>query len=218
MMKQTIKRKILKLFLIIVILFLFDLNAAAKFIANASERGFTASGSTGIRQYVIEAAGYFLKSQAEMLLFLNKIELEEINGIDYAELQRIIHNAVVYMGKAREKYNDLTQLAESTPYDQSTITALVNFNYTSFQGSKELNSVLFNEAKTYLSGGNVRGLYRHFRADTQSILDQLTVIKSDVDAEVIPETLNLWRVNKSYCEILLFGQYVAEVFYEVTGN
>ena len=218
MMKQTSKTAILKLFFVIFILGFFHIQGIARFISNHSEIGFEEPGSTGIRQYVIEAAGYFLKSQSDFLLFLNKIEMEEINGIDYAELQQVISNAVVHLENAKAKYNDLTQLADNTPYDQPTITELVNFNYSSFQGSKGLNSVIFNEVETYLRCGDIRGLYYQILADTQSILDQLTVIKSDVDAEVIPENSVLWQVNQSYSETLLFGQYAAEIFYDVTGK
>lgn len=217
-MKQPIKTTILKVLLGIFILGLFHMQGIARFIFNHSEIGFEEPGRTGIRQYVVEAAGGFLNSHSDFLLFLNKIEMEEINGIDYAELQQVIHNAVAHMENARAKYNDLTQLADSTPYDQPTIIGLMNFNYTSFQESKGLNSVIFNEVETYLSSGDVRGLYHQLLADTQSILDQLTLIKSDVDAEVIPENSDLWQVNHAYSETLLFGQGAAEIFYDVTGK
>jgi hypothetical protein len=218
MMKQTSKTTILKLLLGIFIVGLFQMQGIARYIFNKSEIGFEAPGSTGIRTYVIEAAGGYLNSHSDLLLLLNRIEMEEINGIDYAELQQVINNAVVHMENAREKYNDLTQFADSTPYDQPTITALMGFDYASFQESKGLNSVIFNKVKSYLSGGDVRGLYHQLLADTQAILDQLTLIKSDVDAEVIPENSDLWQVNQSYCETLLFGQYAAEIFYDVAGK
>jgi hypothetical protein len=218
MMKQTSKTVILKVFLGIFILCFFHMQGIARYIANTSEIAFEEPGSTGIRQYVIEAAGGFLNSHSNFLLLLNKIEMEEINGIDYAELQQVINNAVVHMENARAKYNDLIQLADNTPYHQPTITVLMGFDYASFQESKGLNGVIFNKVETYLSGGDVRGLYHQLLANTQCILDQLTVIKSVVDAEVIPENSNLWQVNQAYSETLLFGQYAAEIFYEVTGK
>ncbi len=217
-MKQTTKKSILKVFLVIFILGFFHWQGIARFIVNKSEMGYEEPGRTGIHQYVIEAAGGFLKSQSDFLLFLNKIEMEEINGIDFAELRRIINDAVVHMENARAKYKDLTQLADITPYDQPTITGLMGFNYTLLKDSKKMNRVIFNEVMTYLSSGDVRGLYHQLLADTQSIQDQLILIKYDVDAEVIPGTSGLWQVNQSYSETLIFGQYAAEVFYDVTGN
>ena len=190
----------------------------AKFIQNSSEKAFEEPGRTVIGQYVIEAAGYFLNSQSDFLLLLNKIEMMEIDGIDYAELQQVINNTVIDMEKARAKYYDLIQLADSTPIAIPRITQLMNFNYMSFQESKGLNSGIYDEVKTYLIGGDVRGLYYQFLANIQSILDRLNLIKADVDAEVIPSTSGLWRVNQLYTEALLFGQYTAEIFYSVTGK
>lgn len=217
-MKQTTKTTTLKVLLGIFILGFFHMQGIARIIMNTSELAFEEPGRTGIRSYVIEAAGNFLSSQSDFLLFLNKIEIEEINGIDFAELQQIINNAVVHMKSAKAKYNDLTKLADSTPHDQPTITTLMNYYYTSFKGSKGLNSVIFNKVETYLICGDVRGLYHQLLADTQSILEQLTVIKSIVDAEVIPENSNLWQVNQTYSETLIFGQYAAEIFYNVAGK
>lgn len=217
-MKQTSKTAILKAFFGIFILCFFHMQGIARMIANTSELGFEEPGRTGIRAYVIEAAGDFLNSHSDFLLFLNKVEMEEINGVDYAELQQVINSAVVHMENARAKYNDLTLLANNTPYDQSAITALVNFNYTSFRTSKGLNSVIFNKVETYLNVGDVRGLYLQMLTDTQSLLDQLTVIKSTVDTQAIPGNPGLWQLNQSYSETLLFGQYGAEIFYDVTGN
>lgn len=218
MMKQSYKTTILKVFLGIFILCFFHMQGMARFIANTSEIAFEEPGSTGIRAYVIEAAGDFLNSQSNFLLFLNKIEMEELNGVDYAELQQVINNAVVHMENARTKYTALTQLADNTPYDQATNTELMAFNYTSFQENKGLNGVIFNEVEAYLIAGDVRGLYHQILGDTQSILDQLNVIKSAVDAEVIPNNSHLWQVNQSYSATLLSGQYAAEVFYDLNGK
>jgi len=217
-MEKTTKTTILKSFFVIFILCFFHVQGIAKWIANTSEIGFEEPDSSGIRTYVIEAAGGFLKSQSDFLLFLNKIEMEEINGIDFAELKQVINNAVVNMENAMLKYESLTQLADSTPYDQSTITTLVSFNYISFQGNKGSNSVIFKEVKTYLCSGDVRGLYHRLLENTQSLLDQLTAVKSVVDAEVIPENSTLWQVNQAYSEMLLFGQYAAEIFYDLAGK
>jgi hypothetical protein len=217
-MKQTSKTVVFRLFFVIFILGLCHIQGNARFIANHSEIGFVESGRTGIRQDVVEAAGGFLKSHSDFLLILNKIEMEEINGIDYAELQHIIYNAVIHMEVARAKYNGLIQLVEDTPYHQPTITVLMGFDYASFQESKGLRNVIFDEVKTYLSSGDVRGLYHQLLVNTQSILDQLTVIKSFVDAGVIPENADLWKLNQAYSETLIFGQYAAEIFYDVTGK
>lgn len=214
----SIKKSLLSVLMGLFIVGFFHIQGFAKLIANTSEIGFEEPGRSGIRPYVIDAAGSLLISRSDFLLFLNKIELEEINGIDFTELQQIINNAVAHMENAKAIYTDLTQLADSTAYDQSTINNLMNFNYSSFQNNKGLNSVIFNKVGTYLNCGDIRGLYHQLLADTQSILDRLIVIKSVVDDEVIPGNSDLWQINQSYVETLLFGQYAAEIFYDLAGN
>ncbi|UCH98110.1 MAG: hypothetical protein JSV88_15005 [Candidatus Aminicenantes bacterium] len=218
MMRPTIKRATLKTLLGVFIMCLFYMQGPAKIIANATEKGFAGPGSEDIRLHVMEAAGYFLKSQSDMLLFLNKIELEEINGVDYTELQPIINSAVWNMQNAKATYHALTQIADSSPYNQAVITNLINFDYAFFRESKELNGVITNQVQNYLSGGDIRGLYQELLADSQAILDMLNRVKSTVDAYGVPGTPDLWQINHSYSQTLLFGQYAAEIFYDITGK
>jgi hypothetical protein len=42
-------------------------------------------------------------------------------------------------------------------------------------------------------------------------------IKAAVDAEKFPELPLLWRLNQKAAEIMLTGQYAAEIFYEIKG-
>ena len=209
---------ILRLLVGVLVLFLFNYSVFARVIQNGASEGFEEPGSTTIQGYVIEAAGYFLESHADFLLFLNRIELADLNGADYPELQSMIDNTIAHMTYAKTKYIDLTQMADTAPYDQSFINALLNFDYVSLQQAKSLNSVIFNEVETYLSAGDIRGILHRTLADTQEILDMLTPIKAAVDAETLPATEDLWRVNQFYSETQLVGQYAAEVFYAVAGK
>lgn len=209
---------ILKLLLGVFVLFLFNNHVFTKLVHNGAKKGFEEPESTIIQGYVIEAAGHFLESHSDFLLFLNRIELADLNGVDYSELQSMINNTIANMENAKTKYNELTQIADAAPYDQSFITGLLNFDYASLQQDKSLNSVIFNEVENYLSTGDIRGIFHKTLADTQHILDMLTLIKSAVDAETLPETEDLWRVNQAYSETQLVGQYAAEVFSEVTGK
>jgi hypothetical protein len=216
-----IKKKnsvILKLLLGVFILFLFNYSAFSKLVHNGASAGFSEPESTAIQGYVMEAAGHFLESHADFLLFLNRVELADLDGVDYSELQLMINNTIAHMTNAKTTYNDLTQIADAAPYDQPFITELLNFDYASLQQDKSLNSVIFNEVETYLSAGDIRGIFHKTLADTQYILDLLTPVKSAVDAETLPETEDLWRVNQAYSETQLVGQFAAEVFSAVTGK
>lgn len=215
---RQMKLVVLKAFCVIFISTLLAMNAFAYFVVNGSEAAFEEPGRTTVRDNVEEAAGYFLKSQSDLLLFLNHIELSRLNGVDYTELRGLINSAIAHMENAKTKYTQLTQIADYAPYHQDTVTALINFNYSWFQENNALNSVIFNDVEAYLSVGDIRGTYHKILADTQSLLDMLTIVKSSVDSDTFPGIADLRRINQSYSETLLFGQYTAEIFSEITGK
>ncbi len=70
----------------------------------------------------------------------------------------------------------------------------------------------------FLGKGDVRGFFGRLLSDTDEILIKLYSIKVMVEADVFPDLSTLWRVNQDYAETILFGQFAAEVFYEVTGT
>lgn len=217
MIKQK-KTAILKVLLGVLVLCVFQMNAFSRIILNGSPEGFEGPEQPVIEGLVIEGAGYFLESQSDTLLLLNKIELSDLDGVDYAELQLLVNNALTNMENAKGKYTSLTQIADTTPYDQTVIDQLTAFDYYSFQQANDLNSVIFGEMETYLGSGDIRGLYHKILSDTQTIIDKLTVVKAGLDAGTIPVTSDLWRLNQSYSDTLFTGQYAAEVFYEITGK
>ena len=168
-----------------------------------------------IRKYIIEGAGYFLKSNSNMQLFLNKIELSELNGMDYSELQNTINSAVENMENAKETYSNLISITKITPYNPSVIEKLQLFDYPGFQEENKLNSEIFKQVEAFLSIGDVTGLYIKFKLDIDSIIVLLYNIKSSVDNEKFPEISSLWLINQKYSELMLLGQYGSQVFFEI---
>jgi hypothetical protein len=209
---------ILRLLVGVLALFLLNNYSFAKLIHNGAEESFAGPERTTIRGYIIEAAGYFLESHADFLLFLSRIELADLNGADYPELQLLINNTIAHMTDAKTKYTLLTQIADAAPYDQTFIHRLLNVDHPFLQQSKNLDNVGFNRVETCLITGDIRGAFHKTLADTQQLLDMLTPIKSAVDAETLPETEDLWRLNQSFSETQLTGQYAAEVFSAVAGK
>jgi hypothetical protein len=217
-MRKKSSLVILKVFLGVFVLFAFNTQVTARFVGNLSESSFDRQTRGQISTYVMEAAGYFLKSQSDMFLFLNKVELSDLEGTDFTELQSIIDMVVVNMQNAQAKYSELTALADNTPYDQTVLQQLAVFDYAAFRDSKGLNSVIYNDVEAYLQVGDVRGFYQKLYLDTQQILDLLAVLKSAVYANTLPGMEDLWQANRAYANTFLFGQYAAEIFYEITGN
>ena len=212
------KLAILKVFLGVFVLCVFQMNVLSRFILNGTSDGFEDAEQTVIEGYIIEGAGYFLKSQSDTLLLLNKIELSDLDGVDFTELQKLANDALMNMVNAKAKYVLLTQTANTAPYKQTIIDQLKSFDYCTFKQEKDLNSVIFEKVEAYLVLGDIRGIYQKILIDTETIIDKLTSIKSIVDTGRLPATSDLWRLNQNYSETLFLGQYAAEIFFEITGK
>lgn len=204
--------------LISVVILFFPSEAFALIYGNETDGGFAGNGGgktteNPIRTYVIEGAGYFLGSYSNILVFLNKIELAELKGTDYTELQKIIANAAADMQAAKESYSILVQIADVTPYDTEVIEKLTAFDYSAFQLENEPNAAVFAEVKAYLDKGDIRGVYHRFLTVSEELLGRLNTIKTEIDACRFPLSGDLWDLNESASLSLLFGQYTAEVFH-----
>lgn len=219
MIKQTEFKVVSKVLVVVLVLLLAHANVFALIYGNESDKGYGSPGfkssSSVIRDYVLQGAGYFLESYADILQLLNKIELAGLNGIDYVEMQKITALANDNIQGQIETYTNLTQLADVTPYDQAVIDQLLRFDYAAIQQEKALNSVIFADVQSYLSKGDIRGVYHRFLTVAQTLQAQLNVIKTDIDSGKFPQTSDLWNMNQNAAQSLLFGQYTAEVFIRV---
>ena len=222
MIKQK-KHLGLKMFFCVFFIFVINMNIYSYVIANRGDCAFSEGGGEGIsivkdisiKLYIIEGAGYFLNSYSDMHLFLNKVEMSELNGIDYKELRDILFRAIENMEKVKVAYYNLKQKADNTPYNQSVIDNLLSFDYQGFQKERGLNKQIFRDVKYYLSKGDVRGFFTILLSNTEQILSKLYTVKESVDAEKFPEISTLWRINQDYSGTMLFGQYASEIFQTV---
>ncbi len=217
-MSKQKKRFFLKIFLGVFVLATLNVTSYAYIWANYSDCGFDEEGEKllSIGDYIVESAGYFLKSHSDILLFLDRVEMSEINGIDYKEFRTIIYKAIENMEKAKESCFNLKQKADATPYKKSVINLLLSFDYDGFKKERGLNNDIFNDVEKFLGNGNVRGIYGRLLKNTGEILDKLYSIKDSLDGDTFPDILILWRVNQEYSCVMLFGQYSAEVFRAAT--
>ena len=177
------------------------------------------SGSSGIKEFppgiedlIITGAGYFLRSKADFLLCLNKIELSPLEGLNYTEVQELLKSAIHNMEKAGVEYGRLAAIAYVTPYRQDVIEKLKAFDYDNLLEEKGLNAVIFKDMQDYLKAGNLRGLHSRALLDTMQILAMLYRLKPVIDSGQIPVLEDLWRLNQAYAEAHLLGQYTSEVF------
>jgi hypothetical protein len=208
-----------------VVLLLFHLNLSAFFLFNSSEKSFSIiSGSDGevavlgcntLRCYIIEGAGYYLDSHADFLRFLQRLEVGELNGLDYDQLRLDVDSVIFKLFNAREKYLHLKQTADMTPYNPNVIAQLLTFDYDVFRENKRLIGPVFDKVRVFLGNGAVREMYGEIVKKIDKISAVAYVVKEKIDAGEFPELSSLYDLNELYAETLLFGKYAAMVYQEI---
>jgi hypothetical protein len=190
----------------------FSFNSGGNAFQNQSEEGTKASET--LDKMLITAAGYLLQSHSDYKYFLKKLELS-INGINYYELQNVLNKTISNMEYANSRYFEIWELSKTLEYNPTVIEKLKNFDYAEYKANNNLIPSIFVTVESFLINGNVRGVFEKAYADTGIILEKLKAIKTQIDANTIPETTKIWRLNQSFIEFDLFGQYISEVFIKI---
>lgn len=170
-----------------------------------------ASGA-GLGQLVIDGGGYFLHSNGEFQVFLAKVELSAAYGANFEELRACLDKAIENMKMANSLYYEIWQLSLALDYDPVVLGKLKEFDYIGYQVKNGLNVSTFGAVSSLLKKGDVRGSYRAFYLGTEKLLSGLKEIKTAIDANQAPVIARCWRLNQSYLELELYGQYAAEIF------
>jgi hypothetical protein len=164
-----------------------------------------------LKTYIQESAGYFLTSHSDYQDLQVLVELTDINGVDSLEMKTIVDSAIANMEKARAAYANLKSTAVNIPNDPVIIAKLAKFDYDGFQAKYGLLLPVFEKVKALLVKGDTAGLDNTVLANMDVILKQLYEVKAFVDNAQSPDIAILWRLNQSYLEAQLFGQYVSEI-------
>lgn len=209
-----------KLSLIGTIMLLASLTLLGVVVGNDGESGYNDNGGNGglkacnnsLETLIITGAGHFIQSYALLQQFLNKIELAELYGVDYNELQDILNETLASIESAKATYYDFIKLAAVTPYNQDFIDALNSFEYEGFGETNNLNGVILSRLAALLRSGNLTGVYEDIHAKTGEISLLLHTVKSMVDKDIFPDISILWQINQVYFNEYLFGQYASMIF------
>jgi hypothetical protein len=210
-----------KVILIAMILLMVYSHVYGWFAFNGSGQAYTTDGDgeialyysyQSIDQLIIESAGHFFGSYSDMLLFLKKMELSELNNVDYGELQKVLGSSLESLERAKAQYSTLINYARMASYNPSCIKKLILFDYYGLQREKRLNYSIFRKVVGFLSVGDVTGAYEFFYGDLKKLYKQLEELKRSVDNLRIPSLSQIRQTNQCYSEMMLFAQYVAEVF------
>lgn len=216
-------RHVVTTFLITVLILAIGINTHARLFSNMSEGGFDetdtlnitgdySTGSLTIREIIIKGAGAFFKAQGSIKTLSEKVELSDLDGIDFGVTRETLKTALDNMYNARYYYQLLEIKANQTPYNFNVIIKLIYFDYNGFQYENGLIKDVFDEVKVYLGNGDIRGAYSRISAYFDSLIGILETIKKDMDAGIFPANTDLWKLNQICAKVHMFGQYIAMVF------
>ena len=187
-------------------------------VGSSSEGLAVQSSRNSLEMYVIEGAGYYLNAYSHILVFLNRVEESDLQGMDYYEAEQILDKALAQLGSAIKTYYYLIRRAEMTPYNSTVISKLMDFDYTGFMEKWNLNSEVFSQVEEFLKKGDITGMYRYMYDQFTTIAGILYSVRAEISMGKISELSVLWRLNEYCSQTLLFGQYVSRVFYAVLGR
>ena len=170
--------------------------------------------SRTIGVYIVWGAGHILNAQSGAAAYLNRVETASLYGTDFYEQRETLYTVIMEMERAKAVYEAINELAAVTPYKKSSIEKLLAFDYDSFCEREGLNPYIFERVKAYLGKGDVRGFFARVSKDADVILDQLYSIKEVLEADKSPGINTAWKLNQTFFDYVLMGQYAAQVFSE----
>lgn len=180
--------------------------------------GISGASPLTISSLIIDGARYFFNSHSDQLIFLSRIEMAEVVGLNFNDLREVLYRSIENMELAKDTYSNLVNITSVTPYKPAVIERLRKLNYEDFQNRKELNRFIFKKVENYLAKGDVTGFFRKVLTDSETILDMLYALKEIVDKDELPLNQDIWKLAQAYSEFHMSGQYAAQVFYEVTDT
>ena len=224
------KKSFIFLSLICVFILVIQFQGFSMFVANYSEQSFneghpdtstelksSIASTLTIKDLIIKSATYFFKGKSNIDLLASRLESADIEAVNFYELQKIVNDALYNMKSARYFYQALKSKADNTPYNKMVISQLTAFDYDSFSAEIGFNGDIFNQVKGYLMTGDVRGTYARLYTYTDNIIDMLETVQKEVYYWNIPGIKNVWKLNQECAHMLLFGQYIAQIFQNLIG-
>jgi len=221
-MKKIKNQKFFK-WAIVLILLIVNFKLYSYICLNGGGRGYDPVGESitsinTIESYIIDGSSSYLAAKLDVETFLRLIEMKDIQGLEYKELNAVVDRAIANMKTAVGIYEVLIQEATNTPYNVDVQTRLKTFDYTAFMFSNGLNKIVFGTVSGFLKYGDITGCFKRTQSDMKNILAMLQTIKGATALNRLPDLSIIWRLNESCCEVSLFGSYVARVFDALPTN
>jgi len=151
---------------------------------------------------IADGACSYMDSYSCFLAYLK--EYEAGNSDQKNALFKAYENIIA----ADDIYIKIIEVSATYSYKETAIDRLKNFDYDTYGKTFDLNPRVFAQVRRLLAKGDVRGLFQEIEKRFRTLAGYLVTSRT----EIIPEKTDLWRINQTYAETLLFGQYAAEIF------
>ncbi|MGD2093092.1 MAG: hypothetical protein PVH61_43425 [Candidatus Aminicenantes bacterium] len=168
--------------------------------------------ANGMEALVIRGANEYLQAYADTLVFLRQMEMQPLQGIDYAGCRDILAGSLSHLDRAMETYRLLIRQAEATPYNTAVLMRLKDFDYKGFMERNGFDGVIIEKVKAQLLEGDITGFYRMIYSRMDQTRSLIAKVTGDVSQDKLPPVITLWQLNRMYFNTLRAGQFVAMVF------
>lgn len=216
---MKIKSKLLfKTLIILLFLPLMAIHSFPRIFANGSGSGYQTGeenlngAANEIESIVIRGACEYLQAYAENLIFFKQLEINPLQGIDLKACQERLDRSLSHLDQAMETYKLLIQRAENTPYNETVLSRLRDFDYKGFMNRKGFDGEIFKQVKEHLIMGDITGFYKMIYNRMNRIRSILETFNIDFSKNKMPSVTTLWQLNRMYYDTLMAGQFVAIVF------
>jgi len=223
-MKQT--KLILKSLLVTVITTFLCMNVYSYICNNGAGFGYGSNGESSggssicsqnneIEYFIMLGAGHYLDAKTDIQQLLKAVEWQDIQVINYTDMQSLVKSALVHMKYAAYTYDILIRTAEATPYNEAVQALLKGFNYEVYMLENGLNQDLFYTVRSYLQAGDITGIFKRTRYDYSRIIQLLEALKKDLYYNKMPGMSIFRQLNETLDNTSTIGSYVARVFKEI---
>jgi len=209
------KKKLTKLVvgLVLIGISIVYLNAVIAF--NDPVSPFPGKTSVQVGDMITDSASELLQSASEAFLFLNEVEIAEKNGLNIGAALQRVDMAAARVEQALNLFKNIIAVGSEAGYEKNRIGKLKDFSYDQFARDNGLSVETMSEVSVYLARGNVLGFYRRHARNLETLLNTLTLIKTDLLAGKLSENQVLWSLLQQYNSTMMFGNYASLVFYKI---
>jgi hypothetical protein len=166
-------------------------------------------------QSITNGAANFLQSYANILILLNESELSEQVGFNFTTARTAVNKALKSLISSREQYMQTFLEMRQVNFESSAIQKLKEFDYNNLVENRQLNPCVMNRVSWFLGKGDLVGLFEKVVKDLDDTIINLSVVRSCLQQDIIPDLEDLRRLYQQYSDFMTFGYYCSLVFSEI---